>query len=189
LGTKKLQNRLNLNDHTLIYYGGLFVSQVRTASGLRRMLEDYFGFHVQIEQFIGHWQNLIADIRTRMGDGFNRQGQNACLGKSAMLGSRAWIAQGKIRVIIGPLNKAQLAVFAPGTKAFGVMNQLVQMYLGLEQDYEFVMEINRKDLPQRMHIDIKSPPILGWSSWMVGNSSNRPGVSETVKITVSAKYA
>ncbi len=186
MGTQKLNNRLGLSDHSLIYYGGLFVSQVRTASGLKRMLADYFGLRVEVEQFIGQWQELIADIRTRMGDRFNPQGQNARLGHSAMLGSRAWIAQGKIRIVIGPLNKQQLAIFAPGTKTFGVMNQLVQMYLGMEQDYEFIMVINRADLPKRMLMSAKQPPILGWSSWMMGDGSSA-GASETVKITVSAK--
>ncbi len=187
LGTQRLQNRLALADHSLIYYGGLMAGQVRTASGLKRMLADYFGLRVELKQFIGQWQDLIADIRTRMGDSFNRHGQNACLGKSAMLGARAWIAQGKIRLVIGPLNKQQLAIFAPGTKAFAVMNQMVQMYLGLEQDYEFIMEIKRADLPKRMQISAKSPAILGWSSWMMGETGNQPGMSETVKITVSAK--
>ena len=66
------------------------------------------------------------------------------------------------------------------------MNQLVQMYLGMEQDYEFIMVINRADLPKRMLMSAKQPPILGWSSWMMGDGSSA-GASETVKITVSAK--
>lgn len=186
LGTEKLKNQLELSDSSLIYYSGHFIGQTRTAFGLQSILADYFNLRVQIQQFVGHWQDLIPDIRTRTGSHSNRKGQNACLGRSAMLGSRAWIAQGKIRIVIEPLDKKQLEIFAPGTKTFDVMNQLVKMYLGLEQDYEFIMEIKRIDLPKRMQIKSKRPPVLGWNSWMMGAHS-ASNTDETIKIRVSAK--
>lgn len=186
LGTKNLANRLNFSDNTLIYYGGYFSNPIRNATNLRSMLSDYFDIKIEIDQFIGQWQDLIPDVLTQMGTSMNRAGLNSCLGQSAMLGKRAWIAQGKIRIVLGPLNKDQLNTFAPGTKVFSVMNQMVQMYLGLEHDYEFVMEIQKNDLPKNLLMNSKSPPRLGWDTWVMGSSANIDK-NETIRIKVSGK--
>lgn len=188
LGTSRLQNRLNVHDHSLIYYSGLFVSRIRNAEGLKNLLSDYFDLNVRIEEFIGQWQDLIGDVKTRMSDKEHPKGQNAQLGLSAMLGARAWIAQSKIRIVIGPLDKEKINLFAPGTTTFETMNQLVQFYLGVEQDYEFIMEVSRKDLPSKLLLNKHNSPIMGWNAWM-GRSDvkDSTGDNEIVRIKISAR--
>jgi type VI secretion system protein ImpH len=188
MGTAGLSNRLHCQDETLLFYSGLLSHKVRSSQGLKQMLADYFQLPVKIKEFVGQWQPLLPDVCTRLASKELPLGQNAGLAQSAMLGSRGWIAQGKIRIILGPLTKAQFSQFAPGTKALAAMNDMVRFYLGLEHDYEFVIEINRADMPNKIQLSQKTPPILGWNTWL---SSNAPHTTEdtqkTFKITVSAK--
>lgn len=190
LGTGGMTNRMHIRDESLLFYGGLLTQKNRTSRGLQQILSDYFDLPIQIQEFVGHWQDLLSDIRTRMGSRTEPLGRNAALGKSAMLGSRGWIAQGKIRILIGPLNGEQFHRFAPGTKALVAMHDMVQFYLGLEHDYEFVIEVKRADLPPEITLSKKSPPILSWNTWLANNRTKTTGDNnETFTIRVSAKRA
>lgn len=186
LGTSGLNNRLYTKDESLIFYSGLLTQQVRTSTGLKQILRSHFKIPVEIDQFVGQWQDLIDDVRTKLPDNFNPDGRNVCLGRSAMLGKKGWFAQGKIHIILGPLNKQQLAAFAPGTYALKALNELVRMYVGMENDYEFIIRIKRKDIPDKIRLGKKEPAIIGWNTWL----SNRPITPEdrnkTLDISVSA---
>ena len=186
MGTNGLANRLKFNDDTLLFYSGILTNKVRSTQGLKQMLADYFQLPVKIQEFIGQWQKLLPDFCTRMASKMMPLGQNACLAQSAMLGSRGWIAQGKIRIVLGPLTKAQFYQFAPGTKALACMNDMVRFYMGLEHDYEFVIEVNRSDLPNKIQLNKSASPILGWNTWLASSGQPNTG-SKTLKITVSAK--
>ncbi len=190
LGTQGLTERLNIKDESLLYYSGLLTQKVRTSSGLKQILADYFDLPVRIQEFVGHWQELIPDIRTQIASKQEPKGLNASLGKSAMLGAKGWIAQGKIRILLGPLNKEQFYRFAPGTKALAAMNDMVKLYLGLEHDYEFVIEVKRADLPNKIMLGKKSSPILSWNTWLsTSEQKSNAAENETLKITVSAKLS
>lgn len=188
MGTRGLANRLQFNDETLLFYSGLLSHKVRSSQGLKQMLADYFQLPVKIQEFVGQWQDLLPDFCTRLASKAEPLGQNARLAQSAMLGSRGWIAQGKIRIVLGPLTKAQFYQFAPGTKALAAMNDMVRFYMGLEHDYEFIIEVNRADLPNKIQLRNAASPILGWNTWL--SSSEKPTIGstqKTFKITVSAK--
>ena len=188
MGTAGLANRLQCKDETLLFYSGLLTHKVRSSQGLKQMLADYFQLPVKIDEFIGQWQDLLPDFCTRVASKALPLGQNARLAQSAMLGSRGWIAQGKIRIVLGPLTKEQFYQFAPGTKALATMNDLVRFYLGLEHDYEFVIEVNRADLPNKIQLRNTASPILGWNTWLSSNAQNvNEAAPKTFKITVSAK--
>jgi len=188
LGTQGLTDRLQVRDESLLYYSGLLTQKVRTSSGLKQILSDYFNLPVRIQEFVGQWQELIPDIRTRIASKLEPKGQNAALARSAMLGAKGWIAQGKIKILLGPLNKEQFYRFAPGTKSLEAMNDMVQMYLGLEHDYEFIIEVKRADLPRKITLDKKNPPILSWNTWLsTSEQKTAANINETLKIAVSAK--
>jgi type VI secretion system protein ImpH len=188
MGTRGLSNRLQFNDETLLYYSGLLTHQIRSSQGLKQLLADYFQLPVKIQEFVGQWQDLLPDFCTRLASKLEPLGQNAQLSKSAMLGSRGWIAQGKIRIVLGPLSKTEFYRFAPGTKALAAMNDMVRFYLGLEHDYEFVIEVNRADLPNKIQLSKTASPIIGWNTWLSASDKSAAGTEQkTFKITVSAK--
>ena len=185
LGTKNLNNRLCIRDESLFYYSGLLSQQVKTTSGLKQILRSYFNIPVEINEFIGQWQELIKDVRTRLPGIDNPSGQNNCLGRSVMLGRKGWFAQGKINIVLGPLTKEQLKIFSPGTKALKAINEIVQIYAGMEYSYNFIIKVKRSDIPEKIQLSRKTQPVMGWNTWL----STRPGEyskDETLDIKVSA---
>lgn len=186
LGTSRLQDRLQIRDESLLFYSGLFTQQIRTSSGLKQILQDYFDIPVHIQEFVGQWQELIPDIRTRLASKKTPKGQNARLGQSAMLGHKGWFAQGKIRISLGPLNREQFYKFAPGTKALKALNDMVRLYVGIERDYEFVIEVKRKDIPPKITLKKDASPIMGWNTWLSTTEKPAQVNDEILKITVSA---
>lgn len=186
LGTEGQRDRQYTRDESLLYFAGLFSQKIRTAGNLVQILRSHFKIPVEVNQFIGQWQELIDDVRTRLPDIDNPGGRNAELGRSAMLGKKAWFTQGKIHIILGPLNRQQLNDFAPGTATLKALNELVRMYVGMEIDYEFKIRIFRRDVPEKMKLNIKQPPIIGWNSWLTSKPRSRPGPDETLDISVSA---
>jgi type VI secretion system protein ImpH len=187
MGTSGLDNRLYTRDESLIYYSGLLSLRIRTASGLRQILSSHFGIPVEIVQFVGQWQDLIDDVRSRLPDFQNPKGRNVCLGRSAMLGKSGWFAQGKIRVILGPLNKQQLQQFSPGTSSLKALHELTRLYVGLENDYEFHIRVRACDFPDRLELNKSNALIIGWNTKLPSNSTNAAGNTETIDISVSSK--
>ena len=186
MGTNGLRNRLYTKDETLLYYSGLFTKKVRTAAGLKQIINDHFSIPVDIKEFIGQWQDLIDDVRTRLPGPECPRGQNSQLGKSVMLGQKGWFGQGKFRIILGPLNKEQLHHFAPGTTTLKALDEIVRFYINFEYDYDYVMRIKRRDTPARIHLSNDNPPVLSWNTWLSTRESIHAENEETIDIPVSA---
>lgn len=187
LGSRGLQHRLHTRDESLLYYAGLFSSKVRSAIGLRQIINHHFGIPVEIKEFIGQWQDLIDDVRTRLPGLAVPHGQNNQLGRSVMLGRKGWFAQGKIRIILGPLSSKQLHTFAPGTATLKTLDEIVRLYINFEYDYDYVMRIKRTDIPERIRLAKKSPTMVGWNTWLSTRTGKYTGTSATVDIPVSAQ--
>lgn len=184
LGTKHLGDRLYTDDESLLFYSGLLNQNIKTSTGLKQILQRHFSIPVQIKEFVGQWQPLIDDVRTRLTSKTLPKGQNACLSRSAILGRKGWYAQGKIRIILGPLNKQQLHRFAPGTQALKALNEIVQIYAGMECNYDFVIRVKRADIPTKVALNKESPPIVGWNTWLP-KSGEQKDKNKTVDIIVS----
>ena len=186
LGSKSLCHRLYTKDESLLYFGGLFNQKIRTASNLRQILQAHFDIPVEVQQFVGQWREMIDDVRSRLPDLEHPQGCNVCLGRSAMLGKSGWFAQGKVHIVLGPLDKAQLRKFEPGTDSLTALNELVRMYLGMEHDYDFVIRIRKSDIPDKIRLDKNTPPIIGWNTWLRSKARLPESLNETLDISVSA---
>lgn len=183
LGTEHLTEQLNCEPESLIFYAGLLSQQTRPASAMKQMLSHYFDVPVDIQEFVGQWQDLIDDVRSKLPTPAQPKGQNACLGRSAILGGKGWFAQGKLRVVLGPLNAEQFRRFAPGTKNLASLNEMTKMYTGAHVECEFVLRVERDDIPNRIQLKQKNPPTIGWDTWL----ASKPGIEKrgTLDITVS----
>ena len=188
IGTKNLNNRLYARDESLFFYSGLLSQRIKTTSGLKQILRSYFDIPVDINEFVGQWQELIEDVRTKLPGIENPNGQNNCLGKSVMLGRKGWFAQGKINIILGPLTKEQLSIFAPGTKALRALNEFVQLYIGMEYSYDFIIRVKRIDVPKKIKLSSETKPIIGWNTWLSSHTSSSHDDNETIDIRVSASH-
>jgi len=186
LGTRGLQNRLYTRDESLVYYAGLFSKKIRTAASLKQIIQNHFSIPVEIREFIGQWQELIDDVRTRLPGREAPRGQNNQLGRSVMLGRNGWFSQGKIRIILGPLSRKQLHTFAPGTTTLKALDEIVKLYINFEHDYDYVMRIRRRDIPERIVLNKNNPPVIGWNTWLSTQTKTPIATETVVDIPVSA---
>ena len=186
MGCEKLQGRLYTSDESLLYYGGLFNQKIRTAGNLRQIIRSHFNIPVEINQFVGQWCEMISDVRTRLADIDNPKGCNACLGRTVILGKSGWFSQGKIQIVLGPLDKNQLRKFAPGKSSLIALNELVRLYLGIENDFEFIVRVHKQDLPDKTAMDKYNPPIMGWNTFLRSKPTRSSGKAETLDIPLSA---
>lgn len=184
LGTRGLEDRMQIKDESLIFYSGLLTKQVRTASGLRQLLQDYFEVPVRIEEFLGSWEEIMPDARTRLASRAAPKGQNAQLGRSIVFGRKGWFAQGKVRIRIGPLNQQQFHSFAPGSKTLQALNEIVRFYLGAGTDYDFVIEVDRNHLSEKVSLGQKTKPIMGWNTWLGSSGKQENGKGAILAIRV-----
>ncbi|NNE62886.1 MAG: type VI secretion system baseplate subunit TssG [Gammaproteobacteria bacterium] len=186
MGSEKLQDRLYTSDESLLYYGGLFNQKVRTVGNLRQIIRSHFNIPVEINQFVGQWCEMITDVRTRLADIDNPKGCNACLGRTVILGKSGWFSQGKIQIVLGPLNKNQLRKFAPGKSSLIALNELVRLYLGMENEFEFIVRVHKQDLPDKTSMDKNNPPIMGWNTFLRSKPAGPTDEAETLDIPFSA---
>jgi len=186
LGTGNLTERLYTSDESLLRYAGLFSSSVRSASGLKQILESHFALPVEIKEFVGQWQPLIDDVRTKMPYG-GAPGQNNQLGRTVMLGKSGFFAQGKINIILGPLTAKQLKKFTPHTPHLKALDELVRLYLGFEHDYSFILRTLKKELPSQASFSGKDKPILGWTSWLSSKAVSTEDANSVIDIPISAR--
>ena len=186
MGNEGLHNRLYTRDESLIYFGGIFNQKVRTADNLKQILKSHFDIPVEINQFVGQWRELIDDVRSRLPDIDHPTGCNVCLGRNAMLGKNGWFTQGKIQIVLGPLNKHQLDKFAPGTDSLVALNELVRLYLGMENDFEFIIRLFKKDVPEKTVLSKSGPPVMGWNTWLRSKPRLQTSANRTLDISVSA---
>jgi type VI secretion system protein ImpH len=176
LNGDRLQKRLAIPDRALLRYAALLSQRPRSAIGLERMLSSYFGVHIRVRQFVGKWRSLEPDDLTRIG----RSGQCQVLGENAVLGSRVWDQQGKMRLVVGPLDYARYRDFLPPGTALRRLRELTRLYLGPVMEFDTQLVLRAPEVPTA-RLERKGPPLLGWTSWL---SSRRPH-TENPRVTLS----
>jgi type VI secretion system protein ImpH len=142
LATGGLDGRLDdgrhrVPDRALLKYAGLINRQPRSQAGLAGLLADYLDVPVRVRPLVGRWQRLPGEVHTRLGV---RLGQNAMLGRSAVLGRRTWEQDGKLAVELGPLAPGRLADFLPGAAGFGELQLLAGLYLDRRLEVDVTLQ-------------------------------------------------
>ena len=155
LGQKTLRDRLGMPDSALLHYSGLLARNVRTATGLERILSDYFGVNARIHQFVGTWRHLDPSQWTRIG-------KQATLGGGAVLGHRAWDQAGGVLLELGPLTIAQFQRFLPGAVAHTHLAELARFYLGTTCRIQVRLQLKHAEIPEASLGSAK----LGYTSWI-----------------------
>jgi type VI secretion system protein ImpH len=139
-----VRNRLSMPDRALLHYSGILAHGPHSASGLQRLLRDYFEVEVAIEEFVGAWFSLAEDQWTRIG---TTQGMNQILGDGAILGKRVWDQHARINIRLGPLDLKSFESFLPRGDAYKPLSDLTRFYLGDEIDFDFTLELRAEDIP------------------------------------------
>ena len=115
--------------------------QQRPCSGvvLERMLADFFGVAIELEEAVGHWDVLQPFEQSRLG-------VNAELGENILLGERSWRPDLRARLRIGPLGGATFARFLPGGDASAQLAAILRRFAEPTVGFEVQLVLRAQDV-------------------------------------------
>ena len=112
--------------------------------------------------------------------GGGRPGLNTALGRDVVIGRRVWDVQGKVRVVVGPLDAESFYSLLPGGDARQPLSDLVRLYLGLELDAEVRLVLAPGEVPWcALNYDEDRGPRLGRNTWVRTHNFGRPVADAT----------
>ncbi len=166
IGEESFRNRDAVQDVAKLHFSGHLSCQTRHASGLRALLEDYFGVHTEVVQFVGRWIDLPHEYCCRLGE----TPETGCLGTTAVVGSRIWECQSQFRIRMGPMRLADFERLLPIGDSFRRLRDWVRNYVGDELSWELQLVLRAEDVPPTQ---LGSGSRLGWTSWLQSSPATK----------------
>ena len=166
IGAPSLRERDDIGDFAKLHFAGLLANKARPASGLASILRGYFQLPLHIEQFVGHWMRLPAEIHSRIG----RVEDGNRLGASLVLGRSVWDRQNKFRIVIGPVGYDDYRRFMPGGDSLTRLLAWVKTYCGLTLDWDVRLILKKEEMPP---MRLGGTTRMGWSTWLASAPAQR----------------
>jgi type VI secretion system protein ImpH len=172
IGTPERQNRDTIHDDARLHFSGWLTRHVRNKDSVEAVLAGYFGIPIALEQWVGHWIPIAENDVTRMGQG----GVSRALGQGAVMGTRVWDRQHRVRVHLGPLTIEQYKLFLPNGSARKALVRWMKQLLGDEYYWDALLILREKEVPATR---LGGASALGWTSWM-GNRNRHKHAADVV---------
>jgi type VI secretion system protein ImpH len=162
MGTKGLEHRLAVRDHSLLFYSGLLSMHTRSAAALQRILADYFSVPVEIEQFVGAWHSLDEPDLCR----FEYESPSEQLGMGVIVGDEIYNQQSGVRIKLGPMGLEQYLDFLPSGTAHQPLKSFANFIARGDIDFEVQLILKKEEVPEcELGLGDSPVPRLGWTSW------------------------
>ena len=165
LGLDKVDLRTtqdSVDYYAKIYYAGLYAGERRSAANLTKVLSQYFGVPIALQQNLGQWLKVSLDEQTQLG------ARRYHLGQGLICGEQLYDVNNKFRVIIGPVTFTTYQQFLKT----GINTQRLQEWLYFLLGYEFNWDVQLILAEPEVPAFILGQPIqLGLTSW-IGNVYN-----------------
>ena len=152
---------VSVPDRALLEFSGLLAQRPRSASGLERLLGEYFRVPAKVRQFAGGWYDLEEEQWTRIGV---NSGQNRMLGLDVVLGKRVWDEHAGVSISLGPLNLDTFTSFLPSGTAYRALCDLARFYLNDEFDISLELVLKGDQVPETLLSDSEPNPALRQAS-------------------------
>ena len=172
VGMKGMRSRLvdgegDVFDQAIAHYAGGIRQHPVSAIFLKRVLSDYFGVEVRIEQFVGAWYAVPPTQRTRLGMG------NAQLGSTALAGERVWQRDLRMRLWFGPLDREHFDDLLPGGSAAKALVKWLTLLTGSCLEYEIRLSLKAEHV-RGLSMNKEGGARLGFDSYVCSRPSDRP---------------
>ena len=164
LGTEGLSAQVP--PRILLAYAGLLAQKPHTSHTLERIFCDYVGAPVHVRPFSGRWHALREDQTMALGD------RNSVLGRSAVVGNKAWDQTNGFDLEVGPLRLGKFLDLLPNAPQHREAVALADFCVDRRHDFNLRLRVHSEDMPEARLSPIVGPR-LGWTSWLI----TRPPVS------------
>jgi len=159
MGLPSMRDRDAVPDLAKLHHAGQLVSAARSREGMKSILSGFFRLPTEIEPFVGQWLGLPDGTICRLG----RSPSTGTLGRSIILGSRAWECQQKFRIQMGPLAMDDYQGLLPGSRSLDRLVALVRNYIGVELAWDVNLILLKEEVPPLM---LNGKERLGWTTWL-----------------------
>lgn len=163
----------SVTDDPAGYYAALLRTRPISSSTVARVLSDYFGVPIELEEFVGCWDPIPPGKRSILGSA------NPRLGFGAVLGVRLWRHDLRIRLRIGPLDEESLVRFLPNGKAARALEKMLGMFAVPCMQYEARLMLSPACLePLVLTTNRCAMKRLGWNTFLTSarGTVSRPDV-------------
>jgi type VI secretion system protein ImpH len=154
-------------NQLLSFHAGWLAGRSAHPEMLCKVLGQYLGVAVRVEENVGHWLLIDVPDRSRLGHARNRPERSllpmAQLGHSANAGSWVWDRQYRFRIHIGPLPRSLYDSLLPGGGAFEPLRQIVQRVAGRDKTWDLCLRLQAQDQPPS---ELGRVQRLGVTSWL-----------------------
>jgi type VI secretion system protein ImpH len=163
MGTEGLRGRMQVQDESLLLYGGLIAQGPHSATALRGVLRDYFGVPVEIDQCIGDWYELDEADRSYLWPEMERNQ----LGVGAFAGEQVWNQHGRFRIRVGPLRLREFLDFLPHGRTMTRLVEWARYLAGEAMAFDVQLILRAADVPYcRLDDESTDAPRLGEMAWL-----------------------
>ena len=163
LGNEALRRRLGdadgggVLDESLGHFAAALRQRPMSATQMARVLADYFDVPLRAEQFVGGWYPVPPGQETLLGR------SNSVLGGGALAGERVWQRHLRLRLLIGPLERAAFARFLPGRAGARALASMLTMFTGVALEVEVQLLLCAADVEGAT---LGGARQLGWDSFL-----------------------
>jgi type VI secretion system protein ImpH len=148
-------------DESIAYFAAAIRHRPASSAQIARVLGEYFGQPVAAEQFVGQWYDVPPAQQTTLGK------PTAILGAGAMAGVRVWQRDLRLRLVIGPLDRASFDAFLPGGLAARALHALLTLFTGVTLEYEVELVLRAADVREVAMHEGSTIGRLGWDAYLV----------------------
>lgn len=148
-------------DESLGYFAASLRQRPVSSVQMGRVLSAYFGQAITVQQFVGAWYAVPPVQQSTLGCA------SATLGTCAIAGERVWQRDLRLRLVIGPLDRAGFDAFLPGGLAARALTSLVTMLTGLALEYEVELVLRAADVQGASLSGEPHAGRLGWGTYLV----------------------
>jgi type VI secretion system protein ImpH len=124
-------------DDAMALHAGLLQQRPVSSIVLGQVLSGYLGVDIAVEETVDYWDDMAPQEQTSLGS------LNATLGDDAMAGARSWRPDLRLRLSVGPLDRARYESFLPGRPAAGALASLLRLVAEPHLIYEIVLVLRR----------------------------------------------
>ena len=167
LGNPALRRRLGqpengaVLDESLAYFAASIRQRPVSSVQMARVLSEYFGQPVKVEQFVGAWYGVPPAQQSTLGC------DSATLGTRAIAGERVWQRDLRLRIVVGPLDRAGFETFLPGGLAARALQSFTAMFTGVALEYEVELVLRAADVCGATLSGERHAGRLGWGTYLV----------------------
>lgn len=148
---------------TLARYAMQLRSRTASAPAMAAMYAEYFGVPFRLEQLAGEWQQLPLQHQAQLGVA------NVSLEGGMLLGQRLYRCDARVRIHIGPLDKAGFNSFLPGADGQLALAAMLQLHCGAGMCFEIRLLLRASDIDPPQLGSVR----LGVDTWLPAGAPER----------------